>query len=146
LRFGAVYGPHQVGDEEHGWLGAMPRAAAERAPVVVFGDGRDVRDLLYVDDAVDTLLRAVAVEGAFDVGGGDGQAARIAQLVELVGRLGADRPRFERLPWPPTEPSRYVSDNSAFVELTGWKPTISIEDGFARVHEWVSDEPAALLS
>jgi CDP-paratose 2-epimerase len=146
LRLGPVYGPHQVGDEEHGWLGAMPRAAAEQTPVVVFGDGRDVRDLLYVEDAVDALLHARALEGAFDVGGGEGQAARIAQLVELVGRLGTEPVRFERLPWPPAEPSRYVSDNSAFSERTGWKPSISIETGFARVHQWVSGEQAALTS
>src|SRR3954451_23703333 len=106
LRLGAVYGPHQSGDEEHGWLGAMPRAAAEAAPVVVFGDGRDVRDLLYVADAVDALVRAPSVEGAYDVGGGDGQAARVGALVGLVKRLAPEPPRFERLPWPPTDPSR----------------------------------------
>jgi CDP-paratose 2-epimerase len=144
LRFGAVYGPHQSGDEEHGWLGAMPRAAAEGAPVVVFGDGRDVRDLLYVDDAVDALARAAGLDGAYDVGGGDEQAAPVAALVGLVKRLGPEPPRFERLPWPPTEPSRYVSDYSAFAAVTGWKPAVSIEEGFARVHAWVSDEPAAL--
>jgi CDP-paratose 2-epimerase len=147
LRLGAVYGPHQSGDEEHGWLGAMPRAAAEGKPVVVFGDGRDVRDLLYVDDAVEALLRALAAEpGAFDVGGGDANAARIAQLVELVQRLGPDPPRVERLPWPPDEPSRYVSDNTAFADATGWEPGVSIEEGFARVYAWINDEPAALLS
>jgi CDP-paratose 2-epimerase len=151
LRFGAVYGPHQSSDLEHGWLGALPAAAAEGSSVVVFGDGRDVRDLLYVDDAVDALVRALgapaALEGAaFDVGGGDHHAATVAQLVELIERLGPKRPRFERLPWPQNEPSRYVSDNSAFTEATGWRPAVSIEDGFSRVQTWVSDEPAALLS
>jgi len=151
LRLGAVYGPHQSGDEEHGWLGAMPRAAAEGAPVVVFGDGRDVRDLLYVDDAVEALIRALATPAAltgaaFDVGGGERHAARMAELVELVRQLGDDAPRFQRLPWPQSEPSRYVSDCSAFTELTGWEPAVSIEDGFARVHAWISGEPATLLS
>jgi CDP-paratose 2-epimerase len=145
LRLGAVYGPHQTGDEEHGWLGAMPRAAAERFPVVVFGDGRDVRDLLYVDDAVEALVRALGIDGAFDVGGGDRYAARISQLAEVVERLCDEPPRFERLPWPQTEPSRYVSDCAAFTHATGWEPSVSIEDGFARVHEWISGEPAVLL-
>jgi CDP-paratose 2-epimerase len=145
LRFGAVYGPHQTGDEEHGWLGAMPRAAAEGTSVVVFGDGRDVRDLLFVDDAVDALVRAAAVEGAYDVGGGERNSARVAQLAELVQQLCDQPPRFERLPWPQTEPSAYVSDCTAFAEATGWEPSISIEEGFARVHEWISGEPAVLL-
>jgi nucleoside-diphosphate-sugar epimerase len=70
----------------------------------------------------------------------------VAQLVELIERLGPKRPRFERLPWPQSEPSRSVSDNSAFTEATGWRPAVSIEDGFSRVQTWVSDEPAALLS
>src|SRR3954447_13604185 len=151
LRLGAVYGPHQSGDEEHGWLGAMPRAVAEGAPVVVFGDGRDVRDLLYVDDAVEALIRAVATPAAltgaaFDVGGGERHGANMAELVELGRQRGDDVPRFQRLPWPQTEPSRYVSDCSAFTELTGWEPVVSIEDGFARVHAWISGEPATLLS
>src|SRR4051794_6980259 len=146
LRFGAVYGPRQTGDEEHGWLGAMPRAAAERAPVVVFGDGRDVRDLLYVDDAVDALVRARAVEGPFDVGGGERHAARIAQLAAVVEGLCEEPVRFQRMPWPQTEPSRYVSDHAAFTAATGWEPSISVDDGFARVHAWITDEPAALLA
>jgi CDP-paratose 2-epimerase len=146
LRFGAIYGPHQSGDEEQGWLGAIPAAAARGEPVVVFGDGRDVRDLLYVDDAVEALIRAPSVDGAFDVGGGEQHAARIAQLVEVVERLGPGRPRLERLPWPQAEPSRYVSDNSAFMAATAWEPVVPIEDGFARVQAWVSDEWAAVLS
>jgi CDP-paratose 2-epimerase len=147
LRLGAVYGPHQSGEEEHGWLGAMPLAAAQRAPVVVFGDGRDVRDLLYVDDAVDALMRAMArtrgSEGAaFDVGGGERNSATVRQLVELVSGFDPAPARFERLPWPATEPTRYVSDNSQFAAATGWSPSVTIEEGFARVHAWVSDEPA----
>jgi CDP-paratose 2-epimerase len=149
LRLGAVYGPQQSGEEEQGWLGAMPLAAANRAALVVFGDGRDVRDLLYVDDAVDALVRAIATtarsEGAsFDAGGGEQNAASVGELTELVGRFDPAPARVERLPWPATEPSRYVSDNSEFAVATGWSPSVSIEDGFARVHAWVSDEPAAL--
>ena len=151
LRFGAVYGPYQSGDEEHGWLGALPIAAAQGKPVVVFGDGRDMRDLLFVDDAVDALVRAMsapaALEGAaFDVGGGEQQAAQVRQLVELVQRLAETPPRIERLPWPQTEPSRYISDCAAFAEATGWEPAVSIETGFARVYDWVMDEPATLLT
>jgi CDP-paratose 2-epimerase len=151
LRFGAVYGPHQSGDQEHGWLGALVLFAAHGRPVVVFGDGRDVRDLLYVDDAVDALLRAMATPAAldgsaFDVGGGQERAASVRELVALVRRMQEDEPRFERLPWPQAEPSFYVSDHSAFTELTGWQPSVSIEDGFARLQSWVMGEPAALLS
>jgi CDP-paratose 2-epimerase len=151
LRLGAVYGEYQSGDEENGWLGALVLAAAQERPVVVYGDGRDVRDLLYAEDAADALVRAMgsepALEGvAFDVGGGGERAAAIAALVDLVERMQEEPPRFERLPWPESEPSYFVCDHSAFTQLTGWQPRVSIEQGFARLHEWVTGEPAVLLS
>src|SRR3954447_8562307 len=64
LRLGAVYGPGQTGNEEQGWFGALALAAAQGRPAVVFGDGRDVRDLLYVEDAVNALICSLASQEA----------------------------------------------------------------------------------
>ena len=107
FRMSCIYGPHQFGTEDQGWVAHFlhPRAATAQ-PITLYGDGMQVRDILFVDDLVDAmLLRASAASTAlagqaFNIGGGPGNAISLLELLDLHRAsctAGARRSRFERL-------------------------------------------------
>jgi CDP-paratose 2-epimerase len=139
LRFGSVYGPRQYA----GWALELCRRARYGWPVEVRGDGCQLRDLLYVGDAVDVLTGAAAhvaeVAGeAFNVGGG---AANTLSVVELVQTIEAERVEYS--PARPDEPRWYVSDSRKLERVLAWRPSVGIDAGLEKIHEWLGSADAA---
>jgi UDP-glucose 4-epimerase len=138
LRLTNVYGPRQlVKHNRQGFIGWFIRLAVEGREIQVFGDGSQVRDFVYVDDAVDAFLRAGfchACDGeVFNVGGLEPIAHR--DLVELlIDVAGTGRARY--VPWPDDKKridiGSFYSDSSKFSRTTGWKPDVGLRDGFTR--------------
>lgn len=150
FRQSAIYGPRQYGVEDQGWLAWMIIACETGRPLTIFGDGKQVRDVLFVDDLIDLYLLAVenaaAVAGqVFNVGGGPDNTLSIwsefGTLLET--RLGRRVPVSFR-DWRPGDQRIYVSDLRKARERLGWAPRVGVEEGVARLHEWVV-ENAALL-
>jgi CDP-paratose 2-epimerase len=151
FRMSCIYGPHQCGTEDQGWLAHFLLRAVAGQPIVIYGDGHQVRDVLYVDDLVDALLLAQqAMPGvaghAFNMGGGP---ARTTSLLELVGRLRSlvgTPPALTFKAWRIGDQRYYVSDTRKFTRLTGWLPRVDLGEGLARLHAWLRDAapPAAL--
>src|SRR5207253_8119132 len=86
LRMSCIYGPRQMGTEDQGWVAHFLIQALQGQPIRIYGDGRQVRDILFVDDAVQAYLRALVrieqVAGrAFHLGGGAGNAVSLLQLI-----------------------------------------------------------------
>ena len=145
LRLSCVYGPHQLGTEDRGWVACFLLRAIEGAPITIHGDGRQVRDVLHVDDLVDALVRAwtqiEAVRGrAFNLGGGPERALSLRELVALVGELRGARPELRYDAWRAGDQRWYASDTSAFRAATGWRPTIAPRDGVEALLDWLSGE------
>lgn len=147
LRISNTYGPrHQMRHPRQGVFGWFVRQALEDATLLVFGDGRQVRDAVYVDDVVDALWRAGAGDAAdgevFNLG-----AAPVALLefAEAVVRA-AGRGRVELRPYPEAtrrvEVGDYVADTSKIRRLLGWRPTVSLEEGLARTVAFYERERA----
>src|SRR5262249_2195932 len=89
FRLSCVYGPHQRGSEDQGWVAHFLIRAIENKPVTIYGDGRQVRDILFADDLVDAFVRAWSRIGAlagraFNIGGG---AERTVSLLELLAMI-----------------------------------------------------------
>jgi CDP-paratose 2-epimerase len=146
LRMSCIYGPHQRGTEDQGWVAHFVLRALRGEPITVFGDGCQTRDLLHASDLVDVLLSASANDTAltgraFNIGGGPGNAASVNEVIELIGELAGEPPAVEWDDWRVADQRYYVSDTRAFSELTGWKPTVPVASGVASLYEWLADTP-----
>ena len=149
FRQSCIYGPRQFGLEDQGWVAWFAIATRLGRPITVFGSGKQVRDLLHVDDLVELYLRAVerpeAVTGrAFNVGGGP---ANTLSLVELLDRLEpAD------VSWADERPGDqkvFVADAARARAELGWEPRTPIADGLEQLLAWVdesADAAAAVLA
>lgn len=137
LRLTNVYGPRQlIRHNRQGFIGWFVRLALDGAEIQVFGDGSQVRDFVYVDDAVDAFLRAGATDAVngevFNVGGDEPttHADLVRMLVELAGRGSC---RF--VPWPPEKKAidigSFYADSTRFRARTGWTPAMRLRDGLA---------------
>jgi UDP-glucose 4-epimerase len=156
LRLTNVYGPRQlIKHNRQGFIGWFIRMAIEGREIQIFGDGSQLRDFVYVDDAADAFLRAGASNvcdgGVFNVGGDAPVSHR--ELTQLLVELaGSGSVRF--VEWPPEKKridiGSFYSDSSRFRSVTGWQPQVSLEEGLRRtlafyrrhLHEYVPDSAA----
>jgi UDP-glucose 4-epimerase len=133
-----VYGPRQlIKHNRQGFIGWFIRLAVEGRDIEIYGDGTQVRDFVFVDDAVDAFLRAGATDAvngeAFNVGGSEPIAHRdLARL--LVDVAGGGGVRF--VDWPEDKKAidigSFYADSSRFSATTGWSPQVSLRDGLSR--------------
>src|SRR4051794_8145452 len=142
FRMSCIYGPHQFGTEDQGWVAHFLIRALEGRPITLYGDGRQVRDILSVEDLVDAFLLAQehmpAQSGqAFNIGGGPKNTVSLLELLDLLGELLGQKPEVEFDEWRTGDQRYYVSDTAKFQCATGWKPQISVPAGLERLHRWL---------
>jgi len=156
LRLTNVYGPRQlIRHNRQGFIGWFIRLALEGAEIQVFGDGSQLRDFVYVDDATEAFLLAGACSGCdgqvFNVGGDQPVSHR--ELVDLLVTI-AGRGSVRFVEWPPEKKridiGSFYSDSTLFRHTTGWRPVLALEDGLRRTLEFYRahfaeyvNEPAA---
>jgi CDP-paratose 2-epimerase len=142
FRMSCIYGPRQMGTEDQGWVAHfLIRALAERA-IVLYGDGMQVRDLLYVDDLIDAFLLAQAnihtLSGrAFNIGGGLGNTLSLLELIDIIGAVHGTKPEIRMEPWRCADQRYYVSDTRRFKAATGWSPKVNTRQGVERLYHWL---------
>ncbi|HUR95820.1 MAG TPA: NAD-dependent epimerase/dehydratase family protein [Gemmatimonadales bacterium] len=151
FRMSCIYGPHQHGTEDQGWVAHFLIRALEDREITIYGDGRQVRDLLFVEDLVDALLLAqthmpTEAGQAFNIGGGPGNAVSLLEVLEQVGGILDRPPRAQFDDWRLGDQRYYVSDTTKFARATGWRPTTTVRDGIRRLVGWLqkSGRPTAL--
>jgi len=142
LRLTNVYGPRQLlKHNRQGFFGWFVRQVVENREIQIYGDGEQLRDFVYVEDAADAFLRAGATDASngqvFNVGGPD--AISLKDLVELmISIAGTGRYRF--VEWPPEKKAIDIGDfhtDSSLIRRTlGWQPTTALADGLARTIEF----------
>ena len=147
FRHSSVFGGRQYATYDQGWVGWFTGCALEIAanratePFTISGDGKQVRDLLHVDDLVSCYFAAVehadAARGrAFNVGGGPDNAMSLLELFAfLEDELGIEM-RFRRLPERPEDQRVFVSDTRAARAAFGWAPSVGREEGVRRTIAW----------
>lgn len=145
FRMSCIYGPRQMGTEDQGWVAHFCRRLLAREPVVIYGDGCQVRDLLYVDDLVDAFKRARAAAHelageAYNIGGGPTNSASVREVLAILGEcIGSSRP-CETGPWRRGDQRYYVSDTTKFMAATGWQPVTPLREGLERLRRWLGDQ------
>jgi CDP-paratose 2-epimerase len=142
FRMSCIYGPRQFGTEDQGWVAHFLIKAIENTPLTIYGDGRQVRDILYVDDLVEALLLAheniEAVSGqAFNLGGGPANTVSLLELIDLIGTLHGRCPEVQFADWRAADQQYYVSDIRRFSALTGWRPRTSVQAGVRGLYHWL---------
>jgi len=123
-----------MGTEDQGWVAHVALLALRGRPVTIYGDGMQVRDLLYVEDLVDAFLlawsNAPALSGrAFNIGGGPANTVSLLELMRLLTRLEGRATAIEYAPWRRGDQRYYVSDTAAFRGATGWTPRTDVTTG-----------------
>ncbi|HEV2757555.1 MAG TPA: NAD-dependent epimerase/dehydratase family protein [Actinomycetota bacterium] len=151
FRMSCIYGPHQFGTEDQGWVAHFLIRALKGDPISIYGDGKQVRDLLFVEDLVEAMLAATRANGttggrAFNIGGGPERSKSLLEILELIESVHGSLPRMTFGDWRIADQRYYVSDTSAFEDATGWKPRVSVEEGVERLYRWLveSSEHSAL--
>jgi CDP-paratose 2-epimerase len=143
FRMSCIYGPHQHGTEDQGWVAHFLIRALAGLPITIYGNGRQVRDLLYVDDLVAALLcaeRALpALAGeAFNIGGGPANTTSLRELIATIAHQQGYRPPLAFAAWRPGDQRWYVSDTGKFARATGWRARIGVVEGIARLRDWLA--------
>ncbi|MBN9265728.1 MAG: GDP-mannose 4,6-dehydratase [Hyphomicrobium sp.] len=151
FRQSCIYGTRQFGIEDQGWVAWFTIASRLGRPITIFGDGKQVRDVLFVDDLVRAYEAAIVAPDkiagqAFNIGGGPGQLLSLIDLVDILEkRLGRKIPlRFDD--WRPGDQRVYISDIRKLERVLGWKPEVSVADGVAQLDEWVQRNEAAFAT
>lgn len=147
LRPSTVYGPGQDGSPEAGWVTWFLRAAHERRPITIHGDGTQSRDILYIDDFTALLVDIVENHGSyqgrtFDVGGGPDNETSLLELLawlKIAYDIPADVVHDERLPG---DLQCVVTDNTAISSVRGWEPTTPWRPGVLATYDtWTRRQP-----
>src|SRR6266849_5790285 len=143
FRQSCIYGYRQFGVEDQGWVAWFTIAARLNRPITVYGDGKQVRDILFIDDLLDAFDAAYrsgsrAAGRVYNIGGGSENAVSVLDVLSYIeGQLG--RPlRWEHREWRPGDQKVYVSDIRRAGEELGWTPRVPWRCGLDRLFDWVS--------
>jgi CDP-paratose 2-epimerase len=145
LRQSCIYGPRQLGVEDQGWVGWFCIAARLGLPITIYGDGRQVRDVLYIDDLLDAFDAAAehAPNGAiYNIGGGPANAVSVLQVIGALEALCGHPLRIAFGPWRPGDQKIYVSRIDRAATDLHWTPRVRWQAGLERLYAWVADNVA----
>jgi CDP-paratose 2-epimerase len=149
FRMSCIYGPHQFGNEDQGWVAHFLIRSLEGNPIVLYGDGKQVRDILYVQDLVNALLLGyqnmnALVGSVFNIGGGDRNAISLLELLGLIRQLNGSSPTLRFGAVREGDQRYFVSDTSRFSQRTGWRARVNIKEGIRRLRRWLVDSQVNL--
>src|SRR6266542_3799013 len=144
FRMSCIYGPRQFGTEDQGWVAHFVIAALTGKPITIYGNGKQVRDILFIDDLVQAFRMAGdqidSVQGEiFNIGGGPSNALSIwaefgERLTQVTGKTIS--PRFDS--WRPGDQPCYITNIQKARQRLGWSPLVDPHTGIRRLSEWVS--------
>lgn len=141
FRMSCIAGARQFGNEDQGWVAHFLYSALRGTPITIYGNGKQVRDILCVDDLVRAfeaarLLPASPEGRIYNIGGGPENALSLLELMELVEQLTGRKFNVQYNQPRPGDQLYYVTNYSKFQQDTGWKPWTSPEGTLKRIHEF----------
>lgn len=149
FRMSCIAGRRQFGNEDQGWVAHFLYSALNCKPLAIYGDGCQVRDVLYVQDLVQAIEAArqniARTAGEiYNIGGGAAHTTSLLELIEMIGGLtGRDIKYCFENPRPGDQ-TIYVSNSRKFREHTGWKPVTSVLETLERIYEFWRENRTAI--
>ncbi len=143
FRQSCIYGYRQFGAEDQGWVAWFMIATQLGHPITIYGDGKQVRDILFIDDLLDAYDAAFAspekAEGrAFNIGGGAGNVVSLRELLAFIEERSGGKIAAGSADWRPGDQKVFISDiRRARTEL-GWSPKISCPQGLGLLYDWIA--------
>jgi CDP-paratose 2-epimerase len=145
LRQSCIYGYRQFGIEDQGWVAWFMIAALKGRPITIYGDGKQVRDVLFIDDLLDAYEAAaeqidISAGQIYNVGGGPDNTMAIwtefgSMLEEMLGRPVP----VHTAGWRPGDQKVYISNIDKIKRELGWAPKVSVRDGLQRLFDWMAE-------
>ncbi len=144
FRQSCIYGPRQFGIEEQGWLSWLTIAALQNKKITLYGNGKQVRDVLFIDDLVNAFRLAhkniSKTRGkVFNVGGGPKFTLSLLELLDELEILLGKKIPVSHGDWRPGDQHIFVSDISKMKEEIGWEPHVGPKEGIKRLVEWTKE-------
>jgi CDP-paratose 2-epimerase len=143
FRLTGIYGPHQFGGEDHGWVANFAIRAVLGLPITIFGTGKQLRDILYASDAAAAFAAFYSrpVAGVYNVGGGVANQISLIESIEVIEQLTGAKAdvRFEDGRFGDLR--YFTTDYSRMSAATGWTPCIRPQEGIRRLVDWVRRNP-----
>lgn len=142
FRMSCIYGPHQFGTEDQGWIAHFLISALEGKPLTIYGDGKQVRDILFVED----LVRAMKIAQeqmtnltgrAFNIGGGVNNTISLLELLKIIENMHGESLDVDFGDWRPGDQRYYVSDIRKFSNAGNWSPKVTAEQGIQNLYQWL---------
>jgi len=148
FRMSGIYGMGQHPTEDQGWVAWFIRRAMEKKPITIYGDGKQVRDILFITDLLEAFDKAVEniehTRGqAYNIGGGRENSISILELLEFLEKdLGIKPSEVNFGPWRLADQKVYISNTRKAKREFGWEPKVSREEGIKRLYEWMKRSSA----
>ncbi len=139
FRMSCIYGEGQFGAEEQGWISHFVIRTLLKKPITVYGNGKQVRDILYIDDlirAFDLYACSNIQAGFYNIGGGRNNSVSINEALSLLKRKIGHSPEIKYAPPRPGDQLVYITDISKVQAELGWKPYVNVEDGIDKLIRW----------
>jgi CDP-paratose 2-epimerase len=149
IRQSCIYGPNQFGIEDQGWVAWFSIAAMLDCQISIFGDGNQVRDVLYVNDAATVyhtfMLNREKCNGQiYNLGGGVENQLSLNQLLALLSKRFNKEINPIYKDWRPGDQKVYVSNIHKLKNELGWQPQVNVESGVNHLIDWISDNTEVL--
>jgi len=144
FRQSCIYGYRQFGIEDQGWVAWFTIATMLEKNISIYGDGKQVRDVLFIEDLIDAYEAAInniekAKGQAFNIGGGAKNTMSLLELIAFLERFFGKNIPFKFGDWRPGDQPVFVCDIAKAKQVLGWEPKTSPEEGVRKLYEWVKD-------
>lgn len=147
MRQSCIYGYHQFGIEDQGWIAWFILCAIKNQPITIYGDGKQVRDILFIKDLLNAYLLAVdqidkSAGQVYNVGGGRRNTLAIwSEFGPILERLSGHSIPVEFKNWRPGDQKVYTSNIGKINRELGWSPEVSVDEGITRLYKWFKEHP-----
>ncbi len=143
FRMSCIYGTRQFGNEDQGWIAHFVISALKRRKIAIYGDGKQVRDVLYVSDLIEayaSFLSSNLKKGVFNIGGGLDNTLSLLELLDHISAVTGESPTTSFGEWRNGDQKVYISNLSPISEKLGWKPRVGVKEGLNKLISWAKDE------
>ena len=144
FRMSCIYGTRQFGVEDQGWVAWFTIATILGKPITIYGNGKQVRDVLYISDLINAfdifIKKGNSLKSqVFNIGGGHNNTLSLVELIEILERETGKRSKIKFDEWRPSDQKVYISDTSKIEKTLNWEVKVSPEEGVMKLIEWIKN-------
>jgi len=143
FRMSCIYGTRQFGFEDQGWVAHFVISNLLNRPVTIYGNGKQVRDILYVEDLIDAydkFFKSGIRQAVYNIGGGGENTVSLLEFIGMIENETGIKMEYSFSDWRPSDQKVYISDISKVSQELKWQPKISTNFGIKLLIDWVKDK------